>query len=88
MCTWSAGATPLPLSSVQVDRKQVPADWSRKLQAIQTKAAEVCDSAIVGAYIFAYVMVLVTYGMASSCRPSKPKQPRCVAAPAPAADGA
>lgn len=27
--------------SLQVDRKQVPADWSRKLQAIQAKAAEV-----------------------------------------------
>lgn len=26
---------------MQVDRKQVPADWSRKLQAIQVKAAEV-----------------------------------------------
>ena len=26
-------------SGPQVDRKQVPADWSRKLQAVQAKAA-------------------------------------------------
>ena len=30
--------TLLPLS--QVDRKQVPADWNRKLQALQAKTAE------------------------------------------------
>ncbi len=27
-------------ADLQVDRKQVPADWNRKLQAIQAKAAE------------------------------------------------
>ena len=33
--------TCLCCARLQVDRKQVPADWSRKLQAIQAKAAEV-----------------------------------------------